>query len=500
MPVKADLTHADKPVKVGATHDPAEAEADHLAEFLIATPGAQPLACGACAAGDAPCPACATGAATLRRKALGGEPAGRAMSPAVGQALSAPATPLPDAARRRFEHRLGTDLAALRVHTGTAAARAAHSMGARAFALGHDIVFGAGEYRPDTRDGQRLLAHEVAHVVQDGPGGTLRRKPSTPPDPVQDASDDERQLEKMQLLPESNFINGAASVGGLKAWQARYPLSYEEMKKRAVALYGEAGYERLLAADGQVLPLVQKSEMLMTRLTALRDRYDAEDEAAHTVIDAYGGTNFLIGDNVRGWFDLNYDWLGQQYSKYDNFDLGLFQALLSEDVDTLIERVAENADAAKLEADEEKERKEGWIEDGADVLGSVVARRDDVFFDDEIVIGDKDAAQVLRGKWVIELGELSALSRHDLAATKAYITRAVDSYRPSFGRVSRDFPRRCVFTASTNEAEYLKDPTGNRRFWPVPVKSACPRTISACWPTACSTTWRSASTAPSTAT
>lgn len=93
-----------------------------------------------------------------------------------------------------------------------------------------------------------------------------------------------------------------------------------------------------------------------------------------------------------------------------------------------------------------------------------------LFFDDEIVIGDKDAAQVLRGKWVIELGELSALSRHDLAATKAYITRAVDSYRPSFGRVSRDFPRRCVFTASTNEAEYLKDPTGNRRFWPVPVK------------------------------
>lgn len=93
----------------------------------------------------------------------------------------------------------------------------------------------------------------------------------------------------------------------------------------------------------------------------------------------------------------------------------------------------------------------------------------ELFFDDEIVIGDKDAAQVLRGKWVIELGELSALSRHDLAATKAYITRRVDSYRPSFGRVARDFPRRCVFSASTNEVEYLKDPTGNRRFWPVPV-------------------------------
>lgn len=383
MPVKADHLAADAPVKVGAAHDPAEANADQLAGALVA-PTAQPLACSACAAGDAPCPACAGGASTLRRKALADAPTGSPMPTAVGEAVSGPAAPLPDATRRHFEHRLGTDLGALRLHTGSAAARAADSVGARAFALGCDIVFGAGEFRPDTRDGQHLIAHEVAHVVQDGPGGTLRRKPSAPPDPAKDASDDEQQLKKMQLLPESNFINGAASVGGLKAWQTRYPLSYEEMKKRAVGVYGEAGYERLLAADGQVLPLVQKSEMLMTRLTALRDRYDAEDESAHKVIDAYGGTNYLVGENVRGWFDLDYDWLGQQYAKYDNFDLGLFQALLSEDVDTLIERVAENADAAKLEADEEKARKEGWIEDGADVLGSVVARRDDVFFDDEI--------------------------------------------------------------------------------------------------------------------
>ena len=387
MPVKADHTAADTPVKVGAAHDPAEASADHLAEFLIAAPTAQPLACSACAAGDAPCPACAGGAATLRRKALAGAPADSGMPAAVGQAVAAPAAGLPDATRRHFEHRLGTDLGALRVHTGAAAARAAGSVGARAFALGHDIVFGSGEFRPDTLEGQRLLAHEVAHVVQDGPGGTLRRKPNTPPDPAKDASDDEQQLKKMQLLPESNFINGAASVGGLKAWQTRYPLSYEEMKKRAVGVYGEAGYERLLAADSQVLPLVQKSETLMTRLTALRDRYDAEDEAAHDVIDMYGGKNFLYGgEDVRGWFDLDYDWLGQQYARYDKFDLGLYQALLAEDVDTLIERVAENADAAKLEADEEKERKEGWIEDGADVLGSVVAKRDDVFFDDEIAL------------------------------------------------------------------------------------------------------------------
>ena len=91
----------------------------------------------------------------------------------------------------------------------------------------------------------------------------------------------------------------------------------------------------------------------------------------------------------------------------------------------------------------------------------------DLFFDSELSIGDKDAYQVLRGKWIVELGELAAISRHDLAILKAFITRRIDTYRPSFGRRPIDSPRRFLFAASTNEREYLKDPTGNRRWWPV---------------------------------
>ena len=90
-----------------------------------------------------------------------------------------------------------------------------------------------------------------------------------------------------------------------------------------------------------------------------------------------------------------------------------------------------------------------------------------LFFDSELAIGDKDADQALRGKFLIELPELSALSRHDFRVLKAFVTRQVDSYRPSFGRMSRDFPRRCVFVGTTNDEEYLKDPTGNRRWQPV---------------------------------
>lgn len=91
---------------------------------------------------------------------------------------------------------------------------------------------------------------------------------------------------------------------------------------------------------------------------------------------------------------------------------------------------------------------------------------DDLFFDDDLPIGDKDAAQNLAGKWIVELGELTTLTRHELAQTKAFITRAVDHYRPSYGRTARDFPRHCVFAGSTNDVEYLRDEE-NRRFWPV---------------------------------
>jgi predicted P-loop ATPase len=102
-----------------------------------------------------------------------------------------------------------------------------------------------------------------------------------------------------------------------------------------------------------------------------------------------------------------------------------------------------------------------------------------LFFDDDLQIGDKDAAQSLRGKWICELGELAALSRHELGTLKAFVTRGTDTYRPSFGRTARDFPRRTVFAASTNESEYLKDPTGNRRWWPVRVAVVRPIDIEA---------------------
>ena len=76
--------------------------------------------------------------------------------------------PLPEQTRSYFESRMGRDFGDVRVHTGAQADEAARSLNARAFTLGSDVVFRAGEYRPHTRSGKRLLAHELTHVVQQG--------------------------------------------------------------------------------------------------------------------------------------------------------------------------------------------------------------------------------------------------------------------------------------------------------------------------------------------
>jgi predicted P-loop ATPase len=90
------------------------------------------------------------------------------------------------------------------------------------------------------------------------------------------------------------------------------------------------------------------------------------------------------------------------------------------------------------------------------------------WFADEISdLGTKDSAQDLRGKWIVELAEVAALKRGMLERVKAFFTRNVDHYRPSYGRRSMDFPRQCVFAGTTNADAYLADETGNRRFWPV---------------------------------
>ena len=122
---------------------------------------------------------------------------------------------LPDNLRGRFEDSLGTDLSGVRLHTGAESEQAAGAVGARAYTLGNDIHFNAGEYDPSSEGGQHLLAHEVAHTVQQRGGAPHRQNKlavSQPSDSFEIEAD--RAADAM--------VRGApASVGGSSMVLAR---------------------------------------------------------------------------------------------------------------------------------------------------------------------------------------------------------------------------------------------------------------------------------------
>ncbi|MCI9168974.1 MAG: virulence protein E [Dorea sp.] len=85
-------------------------------------------------------------------------------------------------------------------------------------------------------------------------------------------------------------------------------------------------------------------------------------------------------------------------------------------------------------------------------------------------MNDKTAAEKLQGYWILEIGELAGMKKADLDKVKAFISRQDDKYRASFGRRVTPHPRQCVFFGTTNnENGYLRDITGNRRYWNVKV-------------------------------
>jgi putative DNA primase/helicase len=94
--------------------------------------------------------------------------------------------------------------------------------------------------------------------------------------------------------------------------------------------------------------------------------------------------------------------------------------------------------------------------------------------DTPIVIGDKDAFQMLRGKWIVELAELDSLNKAESTKAKAFFSSPTDTYRASYGRRAADVPRQCVFAGTTNEEAYMRDGTGNRRYWPVLATTILP--------------------------
>ena len=90
------------------------------------------------------------------------------------------------------------------------------------------------------------------------------------------------------------------------------------------------------------------------------------------------------------------------------------------------------------------------------------------WFNDSIrTFEGKEASELLQGVWMVEIAELDAFRRTDIARIKQFLSLRVDRYRAAYGRHVKELPRCCVFFGTCNETEFLQDTTGNRRFWPI---------------------------------
>lgn len=176
-------------LKIGSPDDPAEREADRAADAIVRMPGASFRPTGPVADASA-----APDSAPARIDGFHGS----------GQAPS-------DAVRAYFAPRLGRTLAGVRFHIDSGAAQLARSLNARAFTVGRDILFGAGEYAPETIEGKRLIAHELAHVAQqrDAPP-VIRRKLKLDPPAYTRINPIDRILNNRPIGLTTPTINGHA--------------------------------------------------------------------------------------------------------------------------------------------------------------------------------------------------------------------------------------------------------------------------------------------------
>ncbi|MBQ9428599.1 MAG: hypothetical protein IJU41_03530 [Clostridia bacterium] len=91
----------------------------------------------------------------------------------------------------------------------------------------------------------------------------------------------------------------------------------------------------------------------------------------------------------------------------------------------------------------------------------------DWFSDSLTAMQGKEAYEQLRRVWIAEFAEMSFMKKSDIEPIKQFITKQTDQYRPAYGRVIEVFPRQCIFIGTVNGTAFLRDPTGNRRFWVV---------------------------------
>lgn len=210
----SELARAARPqakLEVGAPGDRLEQEADRAAEQVMRAPasGAAPLApppSVSPARVQRACAACADDE-KVQRQAAGDGSAVEASAPdQVARVRGGGGEPMPGGLRAFFEPRFGHDFGAVRVHHDQTADRAARSVQARAYTLGRDIVFAGGQYQPSSDRGRALIAHELAHVVQQGHGARPLIQRATHDFDIRGKFDDSASFANLAFFTEGGAV------------------------------------------------------------------------------------------------------------------------------------------------------------------------------------------------------------------------------------------------------------------------------------------------------
>ena len=99
---------------------------------------------------------------------------------------------------------------------------------------------------------------------------------------------------------------------------------------------------------------------------------------------------------------------------------------------------------------------------------NLIARLGGQWFSDSFTtLQGKEAYEQVMGVWIMEVGELAGMRKAEAETIKLYVSKQSDRFRPAYGRRMQEFPRQCIFVGTTNETQFLRDTTGNRRFWVV---------------------------------
>lgn len=239
------------------------------------------------------------GASPVQIQRHGGNDGGhvQAAPASVERTLSSPGQALEPGLRANMERRFGHPFADVQVHLGSQAERSAREVGADAYAVGRDIVFGAGQYAPDTRAGQHLIAHELTHVVQQrgapasSAGRSLSRYRSKGPDTIAfDAANETLTDPKKQPWIESisiHFDKAVVDDGHKAAAKAAGQLEPRMPTGKLTAKY--SGKSSNVPAD-VMLPIAGGSTMLGIGLT---------DRVKKSKVIRLEGLGYTDSENVR---------------------------------------------------------------------------------------------------------------------------------------------------------------------------------------------------------